>query len=166
MIAIMRNALDKGLRSKLEKTVIAAREIAETAVTEVLSRLGVGDATAPDFLDESQRKLRNQLRAHGRQLGDRLDSNSSQQTTHLVAEMAYEHWHRMLFARFLEQNNLLMYDAYTSVTLEDCAELAEEEPDCANAWELAGRLAAKMLPQIFRVDSPVFSVKLDRKSVV
>jgi len=156
----MRNALDKGLRSKLEKTVIAAREIAETAVTEVLSRLGVGDATAPDFLDESQRKLRNQLRAHGRQLGDRLDGNSSQQTTHLVAEMAYEHWHRMLFARFLEQNNLLMYDAYTSVTLEDCAELAEEEPDCANAWELAGRLAAKMLPQIFRVDSPVFSVKL------
>lgn len=156
----MRNALDKGLRSKLEKTVIAAREIAETAVTEVLSRLGVGDATAPDFLDESQRKLRNQLRAHGRQLGDRLDGNSSQQTTHLVAEMAYEHWHRMLFARFLEQNNLLMYDAYTSVTLDDCAELAEEEPDCANAWELAGRLAAKMLPQIFRVDSPVFSVKL------
>lgn len=156
----MRNALDKGLRSKLEKTVIAAREIAETAVTEVLSRLGVGDATAPDFLDESQRKLRNQLRAHGRQLGDRLDDNSSQQTTHLVAEMAYEHWHRMLFARFLEQNNLLMYDAYTSVTLDDCAELAEEEPDCANAWELAGRLAAKMLPQIFRVDSPVFSVKL------
>lgn len=156
----MRNALDKGLRSKLEKTVIAAREIAETAVTEVLSRLGVGDATAPDFLDESQRKLRNQLRAHGRQLGDRLDGNSSQQTTHLVAEMAYEHWHRMLFARFLEQNNLLMYDAYTSVTLEDCAELAQEEPDCANAWELAGRLAAKMLPQIFRVDSPVFSVKL------
>lgn len=160
MIIIMRNALDKGLRNKLEKTVIAAREIAETAVTEVLSRLGVGDATAPDFLDESQRKLRNQLRAHGRQLGDRLDDNSSQQTTHLVAEMAYEHWHRMLFARFLEQNNLLMYDAYTSVTLEDCAELAEEEPDCANAWELAGRLAAKMLPQIFRVDSPVFSVKL------
>lgn len=156
----MRNALDKGLRSKLEKTVIAAREIAETAVTEVLSRLGVGDATAPDFLDESQRKLRNQLRAHGRQLGDRLDDNGRQQTTHLVAEMAYEHWHRMLFARFLEQNNLLMYDAYTSVTLEDCAELAEEEPDCANAWELAGRLAAKMLPQIFRVDSPVFSVKL------
>lgn len=156
----MRNALDKGLRSKLEKTVIAAREIAETAVTEVLSRLGVGDATAPDFLDESQRKLRNQLRAHGRQLGDRLDGNGRQQTAHLVAEMAYEHWHRMLFARFLEQNNLLMYDAYTSVTLEDCAELAEEEPDCANAWELAGRLAAKMLPQIFRVDSPVFSVKL------
>lgn len=156
----MRNALDKGLRSKLEKTVIAAREIAETAVTEVLSRLGVGDATAPDFLDESQRKLRNQLRAHGRQLGDRLEENSCQQTSHLVAEMAYEHWHRMLFARFLEQNNLLMYDAYTSVTLEDCAELAEEEPDCANAWELAGRLAAKMLPQIFRVGSPVFSVKL------
>jgi len=156
----MRNALDKGLRSKLEKTVIAAREIAETAVTEVLSRLGVGDATAPDFLDESQRKLRNQLRAHGRQLGDRLEENGSQQITHLVAEMAYEHWHRMLFARFLEQNNLLMYDAYTSITLEDCAELAEEEPDCANAWELAGRLAAKMLPQIFRVDSPVFSVKL------
>jgi hypothetical protein len=74
--------------------------------------------------------------------------------------MAYEHWHRMLFAHFLEQNNLLMYDEYTSVTLDECAELAEEEADCKDGLELAGRLAAKMLPQIFRTESPVFQVTL------
>ncbi|WP_210454867.1 hypothetical protein, partial [Pantoea ananatis] len=43
---------------------------------------------------------------------------------------------------------------------DECFELAEEEPDCKDGWELAGRLAQKMLPQIFRADSPVFAVKL------
>ncbi|MCU8285751.1 BREX-1 system adenine-specific DNA-methyltransferase PglX [Vibrio vulnificus] len=66
----------------------------------------------------------------------------------------------MLFARYLEQNNLLMYDEHTPVTLEECFELAEEESDCKDGWELAGRLAQNMLPQIFRADSPVFKVKL------
>ncbi|WP_259506668.1 BREX-1 system adenine-specific DNA-methyltransferase PglX [Shewanella baltica] len=65
----------------------------------------------------------------------------------------------MLFARYLEQNNLLMYEG-TPVTLDECNELAEEEPDCKDGWELAGRLAQKMLPQIFRADSPVFAIKL------
>ncbi|MBF4338367.1 hypothetical protein, partial [Vibrio anguillarum] len=70
-----------------------------------------------------------------------------------------------LFARYLEQNNLLMYDEYTPVTLDECFELAEEEPDCKDGWELAGRLAQKMLPQIFRVDSPVFDIKLSMNRV-
>ncbi|MFQ2027468.1 Eco57I restriction-modification methylase domain-containing protein [Aeromonas veronii] len=156
----MRQALDKTLRTQLESTVLAAREVVETACREEIERLGVADATVPAFLNNSQRKLRNRLRAHARQLGDLLHDNGKQETAHLLAEMAYEQWHRMLFARFLEQNNLLMYDAYTSVTLDDCAELLEEEPDCASAWELAGRLAAKMLPQVFRVDSPVLAVRL------
>ncbi|OEG00610.1 Eco57I restriction-modification methylase domain-containing protein [Aeromonas caviae] len=156
----MRQALDKTLRTQLESTVLAAREVVETACREEIERLGVADATVPAFLNDAQRKLRNRLRAHARQLGDSLHDNGKQETAHLLAEMAYEQWHRMLFARFLEQNNLLMYDAYTPVTLDECAELLEEEPDCASAWELAGRLAAKMLPQVFRVDSPVLAVRL------
>ncbi|WP_323949463.1 Eco57I restriction-modification methylase domain-containing protein [Aeromonas veronii] len=156
----MRQALDKPLRTQLESTVLAAREVVETACREEIERLGVADATVPAFLNDGQRKLRNRLRAHARQLGDPLHDNGKQETAHLLAEMAYEQWHRMLFARFLEQNNLLMYDAYTPVTLDECAELLEEETDCASAWELAGRLAAKMLPQVFRVDSPVLAVRL------
>lgn len=156
----MRQALDKTLRSQLESAVLTAREITETACREEIERLGIGDASVPTFLNEAQRKLRNRLRAHARQLGDKLQANGEQETAHLQAEMAYEQWHRMLFARFLEQNNLLMYDAHTPVTLDECAELADEEPDCASGWELAGRLAAKMLPQVFRIDSPVLEVRL------
>jgi hypothetical protein len=154
----MRSSLDKALRKKLETTVEKAREVVEAAVTDALTRVGVADAQAPSYLSDDERKLRNTLRAHARQLGDKL-VGSEQETESLVNEMAYEHWHRMLFARYLEQNNLLMYEG-TPVTLDECNELAEEEPDCKDGWELAGRLAQKMLPQIFRADSPVFEIKL------
>ncbi|MGP4986441.1 Eco57I restriction-modification methylase domain-containing protein [Pseudoalteromonas nigrifaciens] len=157
----MRTPLDKTLRGKLEKTVEKARDTVEVAVTEALTRLGVNDGSAPSYLSEAERKLRNRLRAHGRQLGDVLNRDTGKQETELlVNEMAYEHWHRMLFARFLEQSDLLMYDQNTHVTLDECFELAEEEPDVKDGWELAGQLAQKMLPQIFRADSPVFEVKL------
>ncbi|HCE1510509.1 TPA: SAM-dependent DNA methyltransferase [Vibrio parahaemolyticus] len=160
----MRQALDKTLRKKLEDTVVKARDIVEQAVFEALQRLGVAEAQAPSYLNEEERALRNKLRAHARQLGDKL-KDGKQETERLINEMAYEHWHRMLFARYLEQNNLLMYDEYTPVTLDECFELAEEEPDCKDGWELAGRLAQKMLPQIFRVDSPVFDIKLSMNRV-
>ena len=160
----MRQALDKALRKKLEDTVVKARDIVEQAVFEALQRLGVAEAQAPSYLSEEERALRNKLRAHARQLGDKL-KDGKQETERLINEMAYEHWHRMLFARYLEQNNLLMYDEYTPVTLDECFELAEEEPDCKDGWELAGRLAQKMLPQIFRVDSPVFDIKLSMNRV-
>jgi hypothetical protein len=155
----MRQSLDKTLRKQLETTVIKARDVVEQAVTEAITRMGVAEAQAPTYLNDAERALRNALRAHGRQLGDKL-TDGKQTTDALMNEMAYEHWHRMLFARFLEQNNLLMYDEYTSVTLDECAELAEEESDCKDGLELAGRLAAKMLPQIFRTESPVFQVTL------
>lgn len=155
----MRQPLDKILRKKLEDTVVKARGIVEIAVNEALQRLGVADSQAPGYLNDEQRALRNTLRAHARQLGDKL-MDGKQEIERLANEMAYEHWHRMLFARYLEQNNLLMYDEYTPVTLDECFELAEEEADCKDGWELAGRLAQKMLPQIFRADSPVFAVKL------
>ena len=167
----MRTALEKTLRKKLEDTVVKAREIVEVAVTEALTRLGISEGSAPSYLSEAERKLRTRLRAHGRQLGDALHKESTtlvkandQETELLINEMAYEHWHRMLFARFLEQSDLLMYEPGTPVTLDECFELAEEEPDPltgrADGWDLAGRLAEKMLPQIFRADSSVFEVKL------
>lgn len=155
----MRQALDKTLRSLLEKSVVKARELTEMAVTDALSRLGVGLAEAPCYLKDDERQLRNRLRAHARQLGDRLHTNGKQDIAHLSAEMAYEHWHRMLFARFLEQNQLLMYDPYTAVTLDECQELAADE-GCKDGWQLAGVLAERMLPQIFRTDSPVFALPL------
>ncbi|MEL4381910.1 Eco57I restriction-modification methylase domain-containing protein [Shewanella algae] len=155
----MRQALDKTLRSHLEKAVVNARELTEIAASEALSRLGVSQAEAPSYLKDDERALRNRLRAHARQLGDKLYSNGKQDITHLSAEMAYEHWHRMLFARFLEQNQLLMYDAYTAVTLAECQELAADE-GCKDGWQLAGVLAQRMLPQIFQSDSPVLALPL------
>jgi hypothetical protein len=155
----MRNALEKKLRKQLEITVIKAREIAEQAALEALTRLSVGEAKAADYLDDQQRALRNRLRAHGRQLGDERSSNGQQQIERLCVEIAYEHWHRMLFARFLEQSHLLMYDQHTALTLDECQELAPDE-GCANGWELAGKLASRMLPQVFREGSPALAVSL------
>ncbi|BDA60916.1 Eco57I restriction-modification methylase domain-containing protein [Shewanella xiamenensis] len=155
----MRQALDKTLRNLLEKAVVNARELTEIAASEALSRLGVSQAEAPSYLKDDERALRNRLRAHARQLGDKLHTNGKQDIAHLSAEMAYEHWHRMLFARFLEQNQLLMYDQYTAVTLDECQELAADE-GYKDGWQLAGMLAQRMLPQIFKSDSPVFALPL------
>lgn len=163
-----RQPLAKALRRALEATVVKARDIAEQAATQAVKRLGVGDAKSADYLSDEQRKLRTRLRAHGRQLGDSKDANGQQSIHKLVTEVAYEHWHRMLFARFLEQNSLLMYDEYTQLTLAECNELVQDadvardelERHCQSGWELAGVLASKMLPQIFRIDSPVFELEL------
>lgn len=163
-----RKPLDKALRRALETTIVKARDIAEQAATQAVKRLGVGDTKPADYLNDEQRKLRIRLRAHSRQLGDNKDANGQQSIRKLVTEVAYEHWHRMLFARFLEQNNLLMYDEHTQLTLAECNELVqdpdvardERERHCQSGWELAGVLASKMLPQIFRIDSPVFELEL------
>lgn len=155
----MRQALDKTLRSALESTVIKARDIAEQAAKEAIERLGVGEPQAPSYLTEQEASLRVKLRAHGRQLGDNKHPNGEQEIDLLISESAYQHWHRMLFARFLEQNNLLMYDAHTSVTLEECGELAADA-GFSNGWAYASHLASKMLPQVFRQDTPVFELEL------
>ncbi len=151
--------LEKILRNKLERTVKEAREIAETAARASLEQLGVGEASAYSHLSDADKELRRKLRLHGRQLGDvRNASTEVQEISRLTEEVAYEHWHRMLFARFLAENNLLMFDD-VAVTMEECDDLAADE-GAANGWELAARCAAKMLPQIFRTDSPVFQLTL------
>ncbi len=162
-----RQPLDKALRRALEATVVKARDIAELAASQALTRLSVGEAKPADYLSDEQRQLRTRLRAHGRQLGDNKQANGQQSLNKLITEVAYEHWHRMLFARFLEQNNLLMYDEHTPLSLAECNELVQDpdtlrdelERRCNSGWELAGVLASKMLPQIFRIDSPVFALE-------
>lgn len=154
--------LDKDLRGALERTVKAARTIAETAANASVDQLGVGHDKPEAFLTDAEKALRNRLRTHGKQLGDARDSKSTnptygkQEVGHLVQEVAYEHWHRMLFARFLADNDLLMYDG-VAVTIEECDELAPDE-GAKNGWELAGKLAARMLPQVFKPGSPVFEL--------
>tara|TARA_B100000700_G_scaffold59109_1_gene64255 strand:- start:50265 stop:53708 length:3444 start_codon:yes stop_codon:yes gene_type:complete len=149
--------LDKTLRNQLDRTIRKARPVAEQAAEAALEQLGVGEENPPSYLGEDQRGLRRRLRAHARSLGDPL-KDGAQAVVHLIGEVAYEHWHRMLFARFLAENDLLMYDG-VAVTLEECEELAEEEGQ-PSGWALAAQLASTMLPQVFRVDSPVFELTL------
>ena len=154
--------LDKVLRNRLERTVKDARDIAEAAAQAAMEQLGVGEPTPFPHLRESERDLRRRLRVHGRQLGDQRKPNGEQATDRLAEKVAYEHWHRMLFARFLSENNLLMDpdpENPVAVTLEECEDIAANE-GAANGWELAARFASRMLPQIFRLDSPVFELFL------
>lgn len=158
----MMQALDKDLRSALDKSVKTARTVAESAAYAAVDQLGVGHDKPEAFLRDEEKALRNRLRTHGKQLGDARDSKSTnptygkQEVQHLVQEVAYQHWHRMLFARFLADNNLLMYDG-VAVTIEECDELAPDE-GAKSGWELAGKLAARMLPQVFKPGSPVFEL--------
>lgn len=156
-------ALEKALRNELERTVKEARDIAEAAARAALEQLGVGEAKPFKHLSAEDLELRRKLRIHGRQLGDARNATTEvQEIDRLVEEVAYEHWHRMLFARFLAENNLLMYPDPAdpvAVTLEECEDLAADE-GAKNGWELASRFASKMLPQIFRPDSPVFHLTL------
>jgi hypothetical protein len=160
-------ALEKSLRTKLENTVKAARDIAEAGARSSLEQLGVGDSDAPKHLSDYERDLRRRLRIHGRQLGDEPGEKKGTQTIErMVEEVAYEHWHRLLFASFLAENQLLMYpdpDEPVAVTISECEDMAVDE-GARNGWELAARYAAKMLPQIFRVESPVFELELPPES--
>ncbi|MCH8474949.1 MAG: hypothetical protein LAT55_06950 [Opitutales bacterium] len=186
--------LEKQLRSKLENTIKEARDIAEAGAVAALQQLGVGLKEADAHLSEAEKDLRRRLRAHGRQLGDARRPEGTQDVICLMEEVAYEHWHRMLFARFLAENDLLMFDEQimegetrragdmenapsphrpispssspapnfadaVAISLEEAAELAPEY-ECKNAWEFAAKLAARMLPQIFRPDSPSFELEL------
>jgi hypothetical protein len=174
------------LRNRLEAAVKQARRTAETAAKVALERLTVGSAEPGTHLSSDERQLRNRLRAHGRQLGDQRDPRTGTQSINrLIHECAYEHWHRMLFARFLAENHLLIHDKEgIPVTLAECDELAKEESadyaderrfqkdeennlrksaqsadqKSVDGWTLAARYAARMLPQVFRPDDPVLQV--------
>ena len=145
-------ALPSFLRKQLETSVVAARRAAEAASRAAIESLGVFADRRPEHLDSAQAALRNGLRAKWRQLGNDRDL--------LVAECSYEQWHRLLFARFLAENGLLLHPQFRApVTLAECEELATDlgEPD---AWSVAARFAAEILPGIFRLDDPCVRLRL------
>ncbi len=154
--------LSSELRGQLEAAVRAARVAAEAGAQAALLQLGVAEEDAPAHLNEPQRVLRRRLRAHARVLGDPLGADGGQAVRRLVWESAYEHWHRMLFARFLAERHLLIWEGGVSVTLDECHEMAGSSGatlGVRSGWELAGRLAERMLPQLFRTDSPVLALR-------
>jgi hypothetical protein len=153
-------ALASDLRKTLENTVVKARDLAERGARDALMALAVGASEPFSSMSDEERKLRNRLRAHGRQLGDQRDpQKGTQGIERLVREMAYEHWHRMLFARFLAENQLLIEPTSgVAISLDECEELAAEEG--ADLWGLAAQFSQEMLPQIFRVDDPVLAARL------
>ncbi|MDQ3498297.1 MAG: BREX-1 system adenine-specific DNA-methyltransferase PglX [Actinomycetota bacterium] len=149
--------LDPALRKSLEKKIVEARDASEDAAEAALEALAVHEKESYASLTEAERRLRRALRAKARQLG----TDPERDLRPLVEECAYEQWHRMLFARFLAENGLLMHPDYegVSVSLEECAELARDEGD-PDAWATASRYASAMLPGIFRTDDPLLEVRL------
>jgi hypothetical protein len=152
--------LTRELRRSLENTVREARRNAEAGARKVIEQLAVHHHEPWPSMTPAQRELRNRLRAHGRQLGDRRDDRRGVQgIDRLTTECAYEHWHRLLFARYLAECELLIEpQSGVAISLAECEELARAE---GRDWlELAADYAQRMLPQIFRSGDPVLEVGL------
>ena len=75
MSTLNNQPLPKPLRTQLENTVKAARDVAEVAATAALVQLAVGEGKAPDYLTDDQKALRRRLRAHTRALEDVKDAD-------------------------------------------------------------------------------------------
>jgi len=151
--------LDPQLRRRLEKTVVAARGESEAGARAALESLAVAYHEPYTHMKPEARALRNHLRARARQLGDTQNLKGELAIGHLVHECAYEHWHRMLFARFLAETELLIEpENGLPISLSDCQELAREQG--ADWLTLASTFAVRMLPQIFRPDDPVLEIAL------
>lgn len=151
-------SLDRNLRKDLENAVKKARRVAEAGARAALVALRVGEGRVPTG---SESALRKRLRTHGRQLGDTLDERKEAQSIErLKDECAYQHWHRLLFARFLAENELLVEpDSAMALSLDECRELARER---GQDWlVLASDFAQRMLPQKSSVRATrVFEVAL------
>ncbi|MEV8252242.1 N-6 DNA methylase [Microbacterium sp. NPDC076768] len=152
--------LNTDQRRFLDAQTQRAREAAQRAAEDALRALAVGELSRPAYLSEEQNGLRLALRDKGRQLGDDT-SRTGATLTNLVHDVAYEQWHRLLFARFLEVNELLRHPEYRDIPLsfEDCGDFAPDlgEPD---AWAVAARFASEILPGVFRLTDPAVQVRL------
>ena len=154
------SVLDSGLRKQLENVCIQARDLAEAAAHSALLKRAVDQSEPFAHFSEVDRRLRNRLRARGRQAGDTRLADKKQSIDYLKQELAYEYWHRMLFARFLAENHLLMHPDGVAVSLEECEELARDaDPPAPNGFVLAARYASRMLPQIFRTDDVLLEIE-------
>ena len=159
----MPNSLSKDLRNKLARVTLDARTRAEQAARAALENLAVHEKDYRAHMAPTQRQLRNRLRAKGRALGDaRNESAGTQRIDHLAEDVAYEQWHRLLFTRFLTENQLLHTDEgnwSVPVTLEDCEGLAKEL-GAKDGFDLACRFASRTLPGVFRQDDPVLELEM------
>ncbi|MFZ4789533.1 MAG: Eco57I restriction-modification methylase domain-containing protein [Candidatus Competibacteraceae bacterium] len=157
----MPTSLSKEHRKLLENTTTAARVRAESGCRAALEYLAVHEPEPREHMTVEQRRLRDRLRARGQALGDSRDARSgSQEIDHLGELAAYEHWHRLLFTRFLTENHLLITDEANGgvpVTLADCEELAPEL-NARDGFDLACRFASLTLPGVFRRDDPVLEL--------
>jgi hypothetical protein len=143
------------LRRDLERAIVRARDAAEEGAKAAIAVLAVEAAAAPATLSQADRDLRTALRARGRSIGGGVLPLG---IDGLVEEIAYEQWHRMLFARFLAENGLLLHPGGAAVTMAEVAALAAEDGE-RDPWVLAARYAAAMLPGIFRSDDPAHQVR-------
>ena len=57
------------------------------------------------------------------------------------------------------KNGELKTEDLIAISMDEAEDLAQEH-GLRNKWELAARVATSMLPQIFRVESPVFDISL------
>ena len=148
--------LNVDLRKLLENAIPKARDQAEAAAGVVLTTLAVDRPEPYPSMTPQQRQLRNALRARARQLGNGVQTDG---LAPLREEIAYQQWHRMVFASFLAKNNLLMHPSGVPVTLKDCDELAPDEGEL-DGWAVAAKYASAMLPGIFRPDDPAAQVRM------
>jgi hypothetical protein len=156
------SVLPVALRRQLEGAIKEARTIAERGARKALEALAVHEPDPYRHMDEAQRDLRRKLRAQARQLGDAesLSRRGAYEIKHLTEKLAYDQWHRLLFARFLLENGLLISPEHgISVSLQDCEELAPAVR-LKDAWAVAALFAAKELPEIFRADDPAGALEL------
>lgn len=167
-------SLSREHRNQLAKSVLLARDAAERGARKSLEALAAHEPDPYRHLNEAQRLHRRQLRAQARQLGDGESETKrgAYEIKHLVEKVAYDQWHRLLFARFLIENNLLIHPDYqdtgTAVSFEDCEELAPSLGK-RDGWGVAAEFAARDLPQIFRADDAAGGVELpteDRNELV
>ena len=117
--------LASDLRKQLENVCIAARDAAEAAACSALKKRAVDQAKPFAHFNEEDKRLQTMAAGTGQASGRcRRSADKTQSIEHLTQELAYEYWHRMLFARFLAENHLLMHPDGVAVSLEECEELA------------------------------------------
>jgi len=145
-------------RNTLESAVKQARKLSEFGAFNALKAMAVNHPEPFAHMSAEQRSLRNSLRSKARLLGDELPANGAQRIDNLSYELAYETWHKMLFAKFLEANDLLIHTGSgVSLSMEDCEELVADE-GYLDKWDAAANYASKMLPAIFRTDDPLMQI--------
>ena len=142
--------LDLESRSILERIVLRAREVAEDGARKALQIIGIDSEEQSRKNSAEAANLRRKLKVVMRRLGGYRE---------LAEACAYWYWHRMLFARFLAENGLLIHPDYKApVTLDECAEIAHSEGDL-DRWGIAARFASDMLPGIFPKEDPLMQVR-------